>query len=85
MQARVMDSRACQAAVERLEAQATEAGAHAEANRRTATRRVPLLQRVTEPTREARLRRAGRRSDRRRWGYPCARGAPGSRSGGSRM
>ena len=55
----IIKSNACQAAVERLEAQAEGTGAHAEADRRAPTRRTPLLQRATEPTLEARLLRAG--------------------------
>ena len=50
----------CQAVVERLEAQASEAGVHEGAAGRAPTRRVPLLQRAIEPTLEARLLRAGR-------------------------
>ena len=49
---------ACQATVERLEAQAEEAGAHKRVDSHAPTRRKPLLQRATEPTLEARLLRA---------------------------
>ena len=59
LQLRLMMRNACQAAVERLEAQAEEAGAHKRADSHAPTRRKPLLQRAVQPTLEARLLRAG--------------------------